>query len=59
MNALAARLERCKQYREEALQHPLKNKLYIEDLNLSIAMFEEAVKSNQPIMGKGWLDSEN
>ncbi len=58
MNSLAARLERCKQYREEALQHPQKNKLYIADLDLSIAMFEQAVKTNQPIMGKGWQNDE-
>jgi hypothetical protein len=58
MNALAARLERCKQYREEALQHPQKNKLYIEDLNLSIVMFKKAVKNNSSIYGKGWNSEE-
>lgn len=58
MNVLAARLERCKQYREEALKHPTKNKLYIADLDQSIEMFESAVKTNAPIMGKGWVDNE-
>lgn len=58
MNALAARLERCKSYREEALKHHQKNKLYIADLDLSIAMFEQAVKTNQSIVGKGWVDNE-
>lgn len=59
--SLEARLERCKTYREQALKHPRANKLYIEDLNLSIEMFEQAVRSNSTrdiIVGKGWLDSE-
>jgi hypothetical protein len=55
--SLEARLVRCKQYREEALKHPRANKLYIEDLDLSIAMFENAVKNNM-IIGKGWIENE-
>ena len=54
--SLEARLERCKAYREEALRHPIKNKLYIEDLELSIAMFEQAIK--QSTIRSGRLDSE-
>ena len=54
--SLEARLKRCKAYREQALKHPVKNKLYIEDLDLSIAMLERAIKRS--IIQSGWLDSE-
>lgn len=53
---LEARLERCKAYFEEALKHPVKNKLYIEDLELSIAMFERAIK--QSAIQSGWINNE-
>lgn len=56
--SLQQRLANCKQYREEAMKHPIKNKLYIEDLELSIAMFESAVKTNSIIVGNGWIDNE-
>lgn len=52
------RLARCKQYLAEALEHPRANKLYIEDLQLSIEMFEVAAKNNGIISGKSWVDSE-
>jgi len=44
---IESRLKTCKAYREEALLNPEENKLYIEDLDLSIAMFEKAVKSKR------------
>lgn len=56
--SLQQRLANCKQYREEALKHPRANKLYIEDLDLSIAYLEEATKHNNVIVGNGWIDSE-
>lgn len=56
--SLEQRLATCKQYREEALKHPKANKLYIEDLELSISMFESAVKTNSIIVGNGWIDNE-
>ncbi len=53
---LEHRLVRCKSYREEALKQPRINKLYIEDLDLSIAMFEQACIN--PSIQHGWVDSE-
>ena len=53
---LEHRLARCKAYREEALKQPRVNKLYIEDLDLSIAMFEQACVN--PSIQHGWVDSE-
>lgn len=53
---LEHRLARCKVYREEALKQPRVNKLYIEDLNLSIAMFEKACINSS--IQHGWVDSE-
>lgn len=55
--SLTARLERCKAYREEAIKQPQKNKLYIEDLDLSIEYMESAVKHNTIVVGKNWVDS--
>ena len=51
---LETRLARCIAYRDEALKHPVENRLYIEDLNLSIKMFSSAVK--KPEVRKGWED---
>jgi hypothetical protein len=55
---IETRLATCKAYREEALKHPKANRLYLEDLELSIAMFEEAVKHNTIVLQKGFIDSE-
>lgn len=54
--SLTARLDRCKAYREEALKHPQENKLYIEDLDISIKCMENAVKHNTIVVGKNWVD---
>ena len=51
---LETRLARCIAYRDEAMKEPEENRLYIEDLNLSIKMFSEAVK--KPEVRKGWED---
>ena len=52
---LEHRLARCIAYRDEAMKQPQENKLYIEDLNLSIEMFQAAV--NKPtLIQKGWSD---
>ena len=47
------RLANCKAYQKEALKNPIANRLYLEDLELSIKMFEEQVE-----MQTGWVDSE-
>lgn len=52
------RLSNMKRYLEQALKQPNKNKLYIEDLQLSIPMFEEAVRNNKVVVQKGFVDSE-
>lgn len=54
---IQSRLERMKAYREEAMKKPKANKLYIEDLDISIAMFEKHADSKLTIQS-GWLDSE-
>lgn len=51
---IETRLANMKKYQAEALKHPQKNKLYLEDLALSIPMFEEAVKNNVVIVQKGF-----
>jgi hypothetical protein len=51
---LETRLARCIAYRDEAMLDPINNRLYIEDLTLSIKMFEKAVK--KPEVRKGWED---
>lgn len=58
--SLEARLERCKTYLDQALKQPKVNRLYIDDLNLSIAMFEQAVKLGSVEVQKGFVgvDSE-
>ncbi len=55
---IETRLATIRAYREEAMKQPRVNKLYIEDLNLSIEMFEKAVKTNSIIYGKGFDTSE-
>ena len=58
---IETRLKLMKEYRLEALADPDTNKLYIEDLELSIAMFEKAVKNkryNKTIIEKGFDLSE-
>jgi hypothetical protein len=57
MTSIEARLKQMKKYRKEALLSPEENKLYIEDLNLSIKLFESQVR-NGVIINEGWLDSE-
>ncbi len=55
---LETRLARCIAYRDEALKHPEENKLYIEDLNLSIKMFSAATRSfasEEILVRKGWV----
>lgn len=52
---IETRLANMKAYREEALKYPQKNKLYIEDLNLSINMFEKQLKTSKPVLQSGWL----
>lgn len=56
--SLEARLANMRRYRDEAMQHPIKNKLYIEDLNISIAMFEKHIANGKPIIQQGWVDKE-
>ena len=51
---LEHRLARCIAYRDEALKQPEENRLYIEDLELTIKMFSAAVK--KPEVRKGWED---
>ena len=56
---LETRLARCIAYRDEAMLNPIANRLYIEDLNLSIKMFSAArhnFASQQIIVRKGWTD---
>jgi hypothetical protein len=55
---IATRLANMKAYREEALKHPRLNKLYIEDLDLSIDMFEKALANSAIILRKGFVDKE-
>ena len=52
--SLETRLTRCIAYRDEALKQPEENKLYIEDLELTIKMFSAAIK--KPEVRKGWED---
>lgn len=47
-----------KRYRDEALKHPLANRLYLEDLSISIPMFEAAVKNSTVVVQKGFVDIE-
>lgn len=55
---IETRLANMKKYLEKALKQPNKNKLYIEDLQLSIRMFEEAIRNNKVVVQKGFVDSE-
>ena len=55
--SLEQRLARCIAYRDEAMKQPEDNKLYIEDLNLSIALFEQC-KTYPSIIQKGWADEK-
>ena len=58
---IETRLKLMKEYHLEALADPVTNKLYIEDLELSIAMFEKAIKNkryNKAIIEKGFDLSE-
>ena len=54
---LETRLARCIVYRDEALKQPNENRLYIDDLTLTIKMFSSAVK--KPEVRKGWEDNED
>lgn len=56
--SIETRLANMKRYLEEALKHPQKNKLYIEDLSISIPMFEKAIRNNTIVVQKGFVDSE-
>ena len=55
---IATRLANMKRYREEALKNPIANRLYLEDLAISIPMFEAAVKNSKIVIQKGFVDSE-
>ena len=65
MLPLEHRLARCIAYRDEAMKQPIENKLYIEDLELSIKMFSDTVASTPllsdgtPTINKGWTDEES
>lgn len=52
---IETRLANMKRYLEQALKQPNKNKLYIEDLQLSIPMFEEAIRNNKVVVQKGFV----
>lgn len=54
---IETRLANMRKYREQALKQPNKNKLYIEDLDISIVMFEKAVINSEIVIQKGF-DSE-
>lgn len=55
---LETRLARCIAYREIALEKPNENRLYIEDLELSIKMFKAGLA--KPVFtGKGWIDDDS
>ena len=56
--SLEARLARCIAYRNEAMKQPEANRLYIEDLNLSIDMFSKAI-AKPVLIQKGWADEES
>lgn len=57
MNYLEERLNMMKKYREEAMKNPIANRLYIEDLDLSIATFEAHVKTSKPLeLKQGWSE---
>lgn len=43
------RLAQMKKYLEEAMNDPIGNKLYIEDLNLSIKYFQANIQTNDDI----------
>lgn len=47
-----------KRYQKEALLNPIKNKLYLEDLAISIPMFESAIRNSTIELKSGWLDKE-
>lgn len=57
---LLTRLENMRKYRDVAIaQNDPSDKLYIEDLNTSIAYFEEAItkpKKQYEIINAKWLD---
>lgn len=57
---IETRLATMREYLAKAVLHPIVNKLYIEDLNLSIAMFEKAArnKNSRVIVQKGFDLSE-
>lgn len=63
--SLEHRLARCIAYRNEAVKQPIENKLYIEDLELSIKMFSDTIartpllSDGKPVVSKGWTDEES
>lgn len=56
MTTLEQRIEQLKQYRAEA--DPVADALYIEDLDLSIAMFEKMGKREAYQVMKGFDDAK-
>ena len=58
---LETRIENIKSYLAEALQSPEGNELYIEDLKLSLDIFQKAVnnKSEIVVMNGFTIDSQN
>lgn len=47
---LETRIENIKQYLAEAMQSPEGNELYIEDLKLSLDIFQKAVNNKSEIV---------
>lgn len=59
MSQLEQRLKQMKAYRDVAIAHgDPSDKLYIEDLNLSISVFEAQLKYANPVVQKGWIDEQ-
>lgn len=56
-NEIETRLKNMYSYREEALKHPIANRLYLEDLAISIPMFEAAAKNSGIVIQKGFVDN--
>lgn len=56
MTQLEQRLNQMKKYYHEALKDPLSNRLYIEDLELSISVFEAQLKTSKPVLQQGWVE---
>lgn len=57
MSVLEKRLDQMKIYLAEAMLKPEENKLYIEDLQLSIATFEKQAEVHKPVLQNGWVDN--